>query len=207
MTSRKQKIKSKREQEEKEIRQVRMAVAVVASLVVVGIIAYIVVQSGLLEPPPKEFVPYPETSGTPTQICNQHTPVEGSGRNDQFSAQPEMILEEGTDYRAIFCTTQGAIYLDLFEDRTPLTVNNMVFLASEGFYNNLIFHRVIEGFMAQGGDPTGTGTGGPGYRFQDEFVQGLTFDRPLSPGNGKCRTGHKWQPVLHHIRSRHRMVQ
>ena len=87
MTSRKQKIKSKREQEEKEIRQVRMAVAVVASLVVVGIIAYIVVQSGLLEPPPKEFVPYPETSGTPTQICNQHTPVEGSGRNNQFSEQ------------------------------------------------------------------------------------------------------------------------
>ena len=89
-----------------------------------------------------------------------------------------MILEEGTDYRAIFCTTQGAIYLDLFEDRTPLTVNNMVFLASEGFYNNLIFHRVIEGFMAQGGDPTGTGTGGPGYRFTDEFLPDLVFDRP-----------------------------
>ncbi|MBE2184982.1 MAG: peptidylprolyl isomerase [Anaerolineae bacterium] len=82
------------------------------------------------------------------------------------------------DYRAILCTDAGAIYVDLFETLTPETVNNFVFLAQSGYYNNTSFHRVIEGFMAQGGDPTGTGSGGPGYQFDDEFVGFLNFDRP-----------------------------
>jgi cyclophilin family peptidyl-prolyl cis-trans isomerase len=91
--------------------------------------------------------------------------------------EPEQVLETGVDYRVIFCTERGPIYVDLFEDYTPTTVNNFVFLAQEGFYNNTTFYRVIEGFMAQGGDPTATGSGGPGYQFDDEIVPSLTFWR------------------------------
>ena len=74
-------------------------------------------------------------------------------------------------------TTAGSITVDLLISDAPNTVNNFVFLAREGFYDNVIFHRTIPGFMIQGGDPTGTGTGGPGYRFADEAVQ-----RPYSRG-------------------------
>ena len=95
----------------------------------------------------------------------------------QFQA-PESALEPGRDYRAIFCTSAGAIYVDLYEDLTPRTVNSFVFLARQGYYDSTTFHRVIPNFMAQGGDPTGTGRGGPGYQFGDEPVGYLTFDRP-----------------------------
>jgi len=68
--------------------------------------------------------------------------------------------------------------IELFADKAPKTVNNFIFLARQGFYDDVIFHRVIENFMAQGGDPTGTGTGGPGYRFEDEFHPSLKHDKP-----------------------------
>ncbi|MYD08674.1 MAG: peptidylprolyl isomerase [Chloroflexi bacterium] len=92
--------------------------------------------------------------------------------------EAEQVLEPDTDYRAILCTSAGAIYVDLYENLTPVTVNNFVFLAGQGYYDSTTFHRVIPNFMAQGGDPTGTGRGGPGYRFEDEPVGFLTFDRP-----------------------------
>ena len=92
--------------------------------------------------------------------------------------QAEQVLEPDTDYRAVFCTSAGAIYVDLYENLTPVTVNNFVFLAQQDYYDSTSFHRVIPNFMAQGGDPTGTGRGGPGYRFEDEPVGFLTFDRP-----------------------------
>ncbi len=68
--------------------------------------------------------------------------------------------------------------IELLATEAPVTVNSFIFLAGEGFYNGVIFHRVIPGFMIQGGDPTGTGTSGPGYSFQDEIVPSLMFDRP-----------------------------
>ena len=95
----------------------------------------------------------------------------------QFQAA-EDVLAPGADYRAILCTSAGAIYVDLYENLTPITANNFVFLAQQGYYDSTTFHRVIPGFMAQGGDPTGSGRGGPGYRFADEPVGFLTFDRP-----------------------------
>ncbi|MCH2511023.1 MAG: peptidylprolyl isomerase [Dehalococcoidia bacterium] len=75
-------------------------------------------------------------------------------------------------------TSLGNMEIELFASEAPVTVNNFIFLAIEGFYNNVVFHRVIPSFMIQGGDPLGRGTGGPGYRFQDEFVASLTFDQP-----------------------------
>ncbi len=93
-------------------------------------------------------------------------------------AAPEQVLASGLDYRAVLCTSAGPIYVDLFESVAPETVNNFVFLAESGYYNQTTFHRVIADFMAQGGDPTGTGSGGPGYQFRDEFAGFLHFDRP-----------------------------
>ncbi|MFN3265227.1 MAG: peptidylprolyl isomerase [Deinococcales bacterium] len=90
---------------------------------------------------------------------------------------PKYVLADNTDYRAVVETEKGRMVLDLFEDDTPVTVNNFVFLARHKFYDGIIFHRVIEGFMAQTGDPLGTGTGGPGYQFGDEIRQKLTFDK------------------------------
>ncbi len=91
--------------------------------------------------------------------------------------EPGDVLEPDKDYVAVIRTNRGDIVVDLYEDRTPETVNNFVFLALNRYYEHVPFHRVIEGFMAQTGDPTGTGTGGPGYQFEDEIVDGLEFDR------------------------------
>jgi cyclophilin family peptidyl-prolyl cis-trans isomerase len=96
----------------------------------------------------------------------------------QWKNPPEMIIDTSKKYTATISTEKGDIVLELFADKTPRTVNNFVFLAREGFYDNTVFHRVIADFMAQGGDPTGTGTGGPGYRFADEFHPSLKHDKP-----------------------------
>jgi len=89
-----------------------------------------------------------------------------------------MIMTESTGLVAVIKTSKGDIRLNLFPDKAPVTVANFVNLAGHGFYNDLIFHRVIPDFMIQGGCPTGTGTGGPGYRFEDEFHRELRHDRP-----------------------------
>jgi peptidylprolyl isomerase len=89
----------------------------------------------------------------------------------QWNKPPAMQLAQGATYQATLHTNKGDIVVDLLRDEAPKTVNNFVFLAREGFYDDVPFHRVIRGFMIQTGDPTGTGTGGPGYRFDDEPVQ------------------------------------
>ena len=98
-------------------------------------------------------------------------------RADMYSAAPAMTIDPAKFYYATFKTDKGDIKVQLFADRAPETVNNFVYLANEGFYNDTTFHRVIDGFMAQGGDPTGKGTGGPGYQFADEIWPGAAFDR------------------------------
>lgn len=89
--------------------------------------------------------------------------------SQQYDKPPEMALEEGVDYRAVMETSCGTIEMDLLEDETPETVNNFVFLAREGFYDGLLFHRVEENQVIQGGDPEGNGSGGPGYAIKDEL--------------------------------------
>ena len=86
----------------------------------------------------------------------------------QYSAPPPMTIDTNKNYTATFQTSRGTIVCDLFPGDAPATVNNFVFLAREGFYDGTKFHRVIQDFMVQGGDPTGTGSGGPGYKFNDE---------------------------------------
>lgn len=111
-------------------------------------------------------------------------------RNGMYSAPPEMTIDESKFYYATLKTVQGDITVQLFADRAPITVNNFVFLARDGYYNNTVFHRVLENFMAQAGDPVGQGSGGPGYEFEDEFFPGLSFDRPglLAMANRGPRT-------------------
>lgn len=123
----------------------------------------------------------PATPAAPTSDAPAASapPIEDSAaRNGKYSAAPPMTIDTAKSYYATFKTAQGDIKTQLYADRTPLTVNNFVFLAREGFYDNTTFHRVLDGFMAQAGDPTGTGAGGPGYTFADEFGPGLVFDRP-----------------------------
>ncbi len=96
----------------------------------------------------------------------------------QWSKPPELEIDLKKKYTATFKTDKGDIVCELFALKVPVTVNNLVFLARQGFYDNTIFHRVITDFMAQGGDPTGIGTGGPGYRFKDEFDPALKHDKP-----------------------------
>ena len=95
----------------------------------------------------------------------------------QWSTPPEMQIDPTKTYKAHMETDKGTMVIELFADKTPITVNNFVFLSREGYYDGVIFHRVIADFMVQGGDPTGTGRGGPGYKFQDEFVPSLKHDK------------------------------
>ena len=97
---------------------------------------------------------------------------------DLYSAEPPMTIDTSKQYFATFKMAKGGEFVvRLFDDQAPKTVNNFVFLAREGFYDGTTFHRVLDGFMAQGGDPTGTGMGGPGYQFEDEFSPDLTFNK------------------------------
>ncbi len=109
---------------------------------------------------------------------------------NRYSAPPPMTIDPRKKYTATFKTEQGDFVVDLFVDKAPKTVNNFVFLAREGFYDGVTFHRVIRDFMAQGGDPTGAGTGGPGYKFEDEFHPALRHDGPgiLSMANAGPNT-------------------
>jgi cyclophilin family peptidyl-prolyl cis-trans isomerase len=111
-------------------------------------------------------------------------------RNGMYEQPSEMVIDPDKHYNATIETEKGDIVVRLFADKVPNTVNNFVFLAQEGFYDNTTFHRVIPDFMAQAGDPTGTGSGGPGYTFADEFHPTLKHDGPgiLSMANAGPNT-------------------
>ena len=113
-----------------------------------------------------------------------------SPQSKQWNKPPEMTIDPKKEYKATLQTDKGDVIVKLFADKVPITVNNFVFLARQGYYDNTIFHRVISDFMAQGGDPTGTGTGGPGYKFRDEFHPSLRHDKPgiLSMANAGANT-------------------
>jgi cyclophilin family peptidyl-prolyl cis-trans isomerase len=120
-----------------------------------------------------------------------------------------MVIDSKKKYTATFHTDAGDFEVELFADRAPKTVNNFVFLAREGFYDGVTFHRVIRNFMAQGGDPTGTGTGGPGYKFADEFHPALRHNAPgiLSMANAGPGTNGSQFFITHgptpHLDNRH----
>jgi cyclophilin family peptidyl-prolyl cis-trans isomerase len=115
----------------------------------------------------------------------------------QYANPPEMAIDVAKTYTATIETTAGTMTAELFASEAPRTVNNFVFLAREGFYADVIFHRVISGFMIQGGDPTGTGTGGPGYRFADEPVARQYLRGTLAMANAGPDTNGSQFFVMH----------
>ena len=117
-------------------------------------------------------------------------PTDPALRNNMYDSPPAMEIDPDRTYVATIETEKGDIIVELFAAQVPTIVNNFVFLARQGFYDNTTFHRVIPNFMAQAGDPTGTGRGGPGYRFEDEFHSDLKHDRPgvLSMANSGANT-------------------
>ena len=141
-----------------------------AGLLAVGCI----VQPSLTPPPTATLADPLRIANTPTApAVSTPTPsllTSGGGSIKQFAQPPLMTIDPAASYTAIISTNKGDITLELFASEAPVTVNNFVFLAREGFYDGVIFHRVIRDFMIQTGDPTGTGTGSAGYRFKDEAV-------------------------------------
>jgi len=127
----------------------------------------------------------------------------------QWTTPPEIQIDPKKQYKAHMETDKGTMVIELFADKTPMTVNNFVFLSREGFYNGVIFHRVIDNFMVQGGDPTGTGRGGPGYKFGDEFNSSLKHDKQgiLSMANAGPGTNGSQFFITHgptpHLNGRH----
>jgi cyclophilin family peptidyl-prolyl cis-trans isomerase len=115
-------------------------------------------------------------------------PTKGFDELQQWDAPPPLALEAGVDYQAKITTNFGEIDVDLFEEVAPNTVNSFVFLADEGFYENVPIHRILSGFVIQSGDPTGTGRGGPGYRFNDEPVVGEYMKGTLAMANAGPNT-------------------
>ena len=123
-----------------------------------------------------------------------------------YSSVPAILPEaERVGKKATIETSLGTFTVDLYGDKAPQTVSSFITLAKDGFYDNLIFHRVIDGFMIQGGDPNGTGTGGPGYKFEDEFSPELRHNKPgiISMANAGPNTNgsqffitHKETPFL-----------
>jgi cyclophilin family peptidyl-prolyl cis-trans isomerase len=115
----------------------------------------------------------------------------------QYSAAPALTIDLNKTYTATIVTSAGTLSVEFFPADAPVTVNNFVFLAREGYYENVIFHRVISGFMIQGGDPTGTGRGGPGYKFADEPVRRKYTRGTLAMANAGPNTNGSQFFIMH----------
>ncbi|WP_322489983.1 peptidylprolyl isomerase [Chloroflexus sp.] len=125
--------------------------------------------------PPLPTVAAPTTAPTP---ATSTMPIMPTATTYQYSSPPPMAIDPAKKYTATIYTPRGEIVIELLPDIAPQTVNNFVFLARQNFYNGLTWHRVLPNFMAQGGDPRGDGTGGPGYSIPAEFTDKILFDQP-----------------------------
>lgn len=160
MPSKKRAKKAQTKQSQQMIRYVGIA----AILIVVAIFVWMVF------PRPK-----PKTVAANSPACQVFDSIPAASK---YNAAPPMSIDATKKYFATFTMEKGGTFVvQLYPDKAPVTVNSFVFLACKGFFNGVTFHRVIDGFMAQGGDPTGTGQGGPGYQFKNEDSD-LTFDKP-----------------------------
>jgi cyclophilin family peptidyl-prolyl cis-trans isomerase len=135
-----------------------------------------------------ESKPAPAPAATPAPAPAPMPQKAPGVKKMQWDTPPPMTIDKNKKYTAIMETVKGNLVLELFAKDVPKTVNNFVFLARQGFYDGTTFHRVIPDFMAQGGDPTGTGTGNPGYRFEDEFTSHTHIAGALSMANAGANT-------------------
>jgi len=132
-----------------------------------------------------------------TGATNVHTPTTSQIKNESTMKQPKIVIDTNKVYSATVNTTKGAFTIELNKGETPKTVNNFITLAAKGFYDDTIFHRVIKGFMIQGGDPTGTGTGGPGYKFEDEKFSGNYAPGTVAMANSGPNTNGSQFFIMH----------
>lgn len=151
-------------------RRQKQRVGIVLGLLVAGVVGVIVLASGGSD----DFDFYAGGGGN----CGDAAPAATVEQGGAYEQAPPMHIDCDLDYSATIATNRGDIEIKLYDNVAPVTVNNFVALARDGFYDGLTFHRVIQDFMIQGGDPNGDGTGGPGYRFQDEFDRHKVFDVP-----------------------------
>ena len=174
-----QKLAERRAAERRRQRRNRVIAIVVAFLVAAGggMLAFFAFTGGEGDEPAAG--PSATPSPTPEQIaCGGERPAAAGVQKPQFQNPPPMRIQRNKRYTAVMKTSCGTIELELFARQTPVTVNSFVFLANREYFDGTTFHRVIANFMNQGGDPTGTGTGGPGYQFRDEIRDSLKFDEP-----------------------------
>jgi cyclophilin family peptidyl-prolyl cis-trans isomerase len=168
----------KKQEEKLTMRDIWLAVGIVILIIAALILLYqFTVNRPAQQPadtPPVE-TPAPDT-GTPTPEAADESNTETEEYAMSWSQPPEMQIDPTRRYEAILHTEKGDVRIELYADKVPITVNNFVFLARQGYYDGVTFHRVLPNFKAQTGDPTGTGRGGPGYRFKDEFHPGLNHN-------------------------------
>lgn len=142
-----------------------------------------------------------QTAQQPTLESQQENQPENSQQNMQNNTKslpkPEMQIDQTKNYTAVFDTSEGEITIELFADKTPITVNNFIYLAENNFYDNTIFHRVISGFMIQGGDQAGNGSGGPGYKFEDEPFEGEYTRGTVAMANAGLNTNGSQFFIMH----------
>ena len=163
-------VSDRRREAERRRQEVRrrlfIALGVALALIALAVIAFVLNQD--------------EEPAATTEVTGERplATIEPQVRDAYYAAVPEMTIDTAKTYEAVIRMADGGeMRLTLFDDDAPIAVNNFVYLANQGFYDGTTFHRVLADFMAQGGDPTGTGSGGPGYSFEDETENGLTFDR------------------------------
>ena len=169
----------RREQErQKNIRRLVLGLGAALFLLAAGYALLNVLAPGEDEQEVTEVMQDSEVDGTAMDGERPLADMAPQARNNYYSAYPDMVVDPADEYEAVISTEKGDMRITLFADEAPRTVNNFVFLANQGFYDGVTFHRVIEDFMAQAGDPSGSGAGGPGYQFEDETDNGLVFDEP-----------------------------
>jgi len=143
--------------------------------IIAGVVVLLVL-AGIIWAVTASQKPAPSAQTAPAAQSGQIAPT--SANVGKYSAYPEMTVDKAKKYSATFKMAKGGVFTaELYADKAPKTVNSFVFLAREKYFDGTTFHRVLEGFMAQGGDPAGTGAGGPGYEFENEDSD-LKFDKP-----------------------------
>jgi peptidylprolyl isomerase len=158
-------------------------VAIAIFLVIIGfVVGLLISRSGplvvVVTPVPTNVPVIPTEPPTIPTPAGSNLPVMPTATTYQYNSPPPMTIDPTKKYTATIYTPRGEIVIELLPNIAPQTVNNFVFLARQNFYNGLTWHRVLPNFMAQGGDPHGDGTGGPGYTIPAEFTDKILFDRP-----------------------------
>lgn len=179
-------------------------IRITAVLVVLALLFFLAVTIGGNSPDKKAASPKKSPAASASAAakgdvaCGAKAPPKANPK--QYDAPPDNVLKEGVDYFAVIHTSCGDIEMNLLEDQAPTTVNNFVFLAKDGFYDGLTWHRIVGNFVIQGGDPQGTGAGGPGYQFKDELPAKsnvYVFGAVAMANNGPDTNGSQFFIVTH----------